>query len=1246
MSGRKWVPRGPPPPPPSGVDPKLKNASKKLGRPINGVVSLEGNPVVPSSSPSPPPPPLPEGPSSPAVTEDINSDNQTPPPPPLFASALSQDSTSTMSSVSTSTSPPPPDLPPPPPIDPSMSKTSSSNRARKTNMKRRSVTNLSKAKDKQESMRQLKSLLLENTYDDLTSDLWKADPKRRESQLRKDTSSFKDLPSTREDMHDDVTSTVHSKHQMSVVDEHEAGIDFFDDHAVDAMGNSFASTVSVDGSNSKPIWKGYLEKKSPSILGRWQKRFVVIGHSGKMTYRKTEEAEENSGQVPLMGTKVVWKQPKKEDDYYTLEMPSMNKKDRVFIFRTKSKMDVELITTILTETIYAQNLKKIIKLCKEADGEDSDDEDMDEDVGEDADHGDGDGGEGEEGEELDASVSLTRILDYNSSEDRTKLTSYVSETNSQTLLHVCATSGSYKCASIILKYMQPELVDLKDNAQMTAAHYACLNKYNKTALVVLNCPHFDPTIKGESGDTYLNFASKCKRQVVRKLIELGVNVLETNVMGNTPLHEMAGYNNVEGIEELVKANNEIVNIQGSKDGYTALHWAARAGALKSVDALIANGADASMPGHTGNTPLHVCIGHYVGKSKRQKESHTKSVSYHKKFTHSIVSLVNGGAQLEDLSRGGRSALAELCRIEPEFVQKKIGGEEAFKAMLEKGAKVNVRSQKGLMPLHYAAKAGNYALVKLLIDYGADVNAQGSDGETALGYVESQLKVEGAQTLYGVAFAYLNKTVTVLLEGGAIRRAHRDIAIEENTSEIIYMRNHIDGTYQMKAANIPAMVARLTHRAFYSVEDVNSFLLQYHKFTTPLQILGCLKGRFFPRNVTDTFNEDDGGSDDDENLTLLGERRSVLCFLEAWLSSNQGNPVGFEDEDSECTIFLSDFVELIMDTKCTKKINENLEPVLLPYFGDFVANMHEIQWKERWADQHEYLTIEDNRMSSNTMSTSGSVLTRGRVVDFSQYAEVADMYEKGSRPQSQKASKLLGTVEETESVKLINFSPQEIAKQLTLLVHTIFCEIPVEEFVDGRYRKVETGPNFQRLKLITNKLSFVLISAILAEEDMNARAAVIVLLIQTAENCLTVENFDMFVSIISVLGSSSIHRLKQTWARVHRILPKKWDAMQKASGGAGRGLEKKMQLLKPPCVPCIGLVLRMLINLDEEPNRLESNKDLINFHKLRKIGNVFSMIDNAKSVPYTFTPNPELIELLSKTPQYKNEDACWNRSREI
>lgn len=613
---------------------------------------------------------------------------------------------------------------------------------------------------------------------------------------------------------------------------------------------------------------------------------------------------------------------------------------------------------------------------------------------------------------------LSKLLNYYSSQERTRLLSYVSASNGQTLLHICANGGAHDCSSVVLEHMPSELVDLKDNDQMTAAQIACLNKFNKTAFNIMSSPHFDPMVRGESGDTYLNFASKCKRPVVSKLLELGVDAMETNVMGNTPLHEMASFNNVEGVDELVKANKQIIDIQGSKDGYTALHWAARSGAIKAVSALITSGANCSMLGHTGNSPLHVCISHYVAKSKKLKENNTKDVTYHKKYTNTIVALVNGGGQLEDLSRGGRNALAELCRIEPEFIKKTIGGEEAFKAMLEKGAKVNVRSSKGLMPLHYAAKCGNYALVKLLIDYGADVNAQGSDGDTALGYVESQLKVEGAQTLYGVVFQYLKKTVKVLLEGGAIRRAHRDIAIEENTNEITYMRNNADGTYQMKAANIPAIVARLTHRAFYSVQDVNSFLLQYHKFATPLQILGCLKGRFFPKNVSEIFEQDDGAGDESEELlTLLGERRSVLCFLEAWLSSNQGNPAGFEDEDGECTVFLGDFVELVMDTKCTKKINENLEPVLLPYFGDFVANMHEVQWSERWADQHMYLTIEDGRSSMNTMSTTGSVLRGRSAVDFSHYAEVARLYESGNRPQSKKAFKLLGTGEKEENLKL-------------------------------------------------------------------------------------------------------------------------------------------------------------------------------------------------------------------------------------
>jgi hypothetical protein len=114
-------------------------------------------------------------------------------------------------------------------------------------MKRRSVTNLTKSKTKQESMKELKSLLLESSYDEINSDyLWKGggSDSKEKSYLRKDTS---DIAASQPDdgyTNDDITSTVHSKHAMSVVDEDDVGKDaYFDDDVVDMMNDSFASAT-------------------------------------------------------------------------------------------------------------------------------------------------------------------------------------------------------------------------------------------------------------------------------------------------------------------------------------------------------------------------------------------------------------------------------------------------------------------------------------------------------------------------------------------------------------------------------------------------------------------------------------------------------------------------------------------------------------------------------------------------------------------------------------------------------------------------------------------------------------------------------------------------------------------------------------------------------------------------------------------------------------------------------------------
>jgi hypothetical protein len=55
----------------------------------------------------------------------------------------------------------------------------------------------------------------------------------------------------------------------------------------------------------------------------------------------------------------------------------------------------------------------------------------------------------------------------------------------------------------------------------------------------------------------------------------------------------------------------------------------------------------------------------------------------------------------------------------------------FRLLLEHGADINVQSQTGRTPLHWASFNGRLEVVRLLLEHGADVEAKNNDGKTAL-----------------------------------------------------------------------------------------------------------------------------------------------------------------------------------------------------------------------------------------------------------------------------------------------------------------------------------------------------------------------------------------------------------------------------------------------------------------------------------------------------------------------------------
>jgi ankyrin repeat protein len=168
--------------------------------------------------------------------------------------------------------------------------------------------------------------------------------------------------------------------------------------------------------------------------------------------------------------------------------------------------------------------------------------------------------------------------------------------------------------------------------------------------------------------------------------------------GDTRLAEAAMRRDVAAVRKLLDEKVD-VNAPGP-DGTPALHWLVRVDDFENARRLVRAGADASKPNRYGVTPMQLACAN--GNAEM------------------IALLLEAGADPNVVDKQGETALMSAARV---------GSVDSVKTLLDHGAKIDTRDpvfqQTTVM---IAVRENHPAVVKLLIERGAQVNAQTRTGD--------------------------------------------------------------------------------------------------------------------------------------------------------------------------------------------------------------------------------------------------------------------------------------------------------------------------------------------------------------------------------------------------------------------------------------------------------------------------------------------------------------------------------------
>jgi len=168
----------------------------------------------------------------------------------------------------------------------------------------------------------------------------------------------------------------------------------------------------------------------------------------------------------------------------------------------------------------------------------------------------------------------------------------------------------------------------------------------------------------------------------------------------------------------------------------------------------------------------------------------------------------------------------------------------------------------------------------------------------------------------------------------------------------------------------------------------------------------------------------------------------------------------------------------------------------------------------------------------------------------------------------------------------------------------------------------------------NRISSWVVDLIVREVDLSMRAKIITHLIAITVECKQLQNYNSLLAIVAGLMSSSVIRLKRTWALVPSEIASKFE--NDYSGlfyNNWKHLREAVKQCTPPCLPYLGVYLSDLTfiedgNPDFFTRTFGSNTiKLINFDKRLMICKIITNLRIYQSKHYQLTALQPVQEYL-------------------